>query len=244
MARLSALVASLACSVERATIGSRAVARDVTQLPTGVAFHSLRLAISRIVIWPPTLVARCGSVSRHVEAATSLKASSSPKPSAVATSSWGSHHRLCCGIGVWTVSSKVSRLSAGVAIATSSLSADPQGWTVRLNVTKALAVIALLSIGCPGRRALVGLMAWLLAIVTKPFGGCAHLRIMAHVATFVACSARKRRHGAYWFDCSTAFSTFLSLLLNIFCSLPTHAFPTLPASLKTFLTSSKPASSI
>jgi hypothetical protein len=75
----------------------------------------------------------------------------------------------------------MSRLSAGVAIATGSLSADAQGRAIRLNVTKALTVIALLScvasvsvsaltsmvltVGCPGLSALVRLVAWLLAVV-------------------------------------------------------------------------------
>lgn len=173
MTRLSAFVASLACSVKRAAVGRRTVTRNMTlqlnqscplqsryfthQLSTGVAFHGLRLAISCIMIWPTALVARCGSVSRNVESATSLKASSPPKPSAIATSSWCSRHRLCCGIGIRAVPSQVSRLSAGVAIATSSLPTDPQGWTVSLNVTKALAVIALLSCVSVSSRFSIGI---------------------------------------------------------------------------------------
>jgi hypothetical protein len=54
----SALVASLSGRVERTAIGSRAVARDVTELAASVALHSLSLAIAGEVVRSTTLVAR------------------------------------------------------------------------------------------------------------------------------------------------------------------------------------------
>lgn len=106
----------------------------------------------------------------------------------------------------------MARLPAGIAVTTSSLSAYAQGRAVCLNVTKTLAVIALLSyvasisaslpgcilltVGCSGMRTLVRLVAWLLAIITEPLGRCAHLGVVANIATFVARAARKGRHSS------------------------------------------------
>ena len=79
VAGLTALVAHFASRTKRSTVWSWAVTRDVTllglvlylprikekahQLPTGVAFHSMRLAVSRVMIRSPTFVACCRSLS-------------------------------------------------------------------------------------------------------------------------------------------------------------------------------------
>lgn len=39
--------------------------------------------------------------------------------------------------------------------------------------------------------ALIGLVAWLLAVVTEPLRGCTDLGVVADVTTFVACTARQ-----------------------------------------------------
>lgn len=57
MAGLATLVAGLASSVQRATVGGGAVARDVTKLAACVALHRLRLTVTSEVIRAAALVA-------------------------------------------------------------------------------------------------------------------------------------------------------------------------------------------
>lgn len=59
--------------------------------------------------------------------------------------------------------SKVPRLAAVVAAAAGGATAETQGRAIRLHMAKALAVVALLRLGGPGKRAAVGLVAGLLA---------------------------------------------------------------------------------
>lgn len=54
---LTALVTGLSSSVERATVGCGAVSGDVAELATGVALHSLSLAITGKVVGTTALVA-------------------------------------------------------------------------------------------------------------------------------------------------------------------------------------------
>ena len=65
---LAALVAGLAGSVQGATIGGGAVARDVAELAAGIALHGLSLAVAGKVVGTTALVA--GSRARATEAAT------------------------------------------------------------------------------------------------------------------------------------------------------------------------------
>ncbi|KAI5920964.1 hypothetical protein F4810DRAFT_388240 [Camillea tinctor] len=83
VAGLAALVASLASSVERTTIGRGAIPRDVTELPTGVALHGLSLAIASKVVGATALVA--GSRPRAASEATAGEASISTTASRRAT---------------------------------------------------------------------------------------------------------------------------------------------------------------
>jgi hypothetical protein len=69
-------VAGLASSVEWASVGSCAIAGDVTKLATGVALHGLSLAIAGKVVGTATLVAR-GRTRTAWEAATAITASKS-----------------------------------------------------------------------------------------------------------------------------------------------------------------------
>lgn len=57
VAGLAALVAGLASSVKRATVGSGAVTRDVAKLTASIALHGLSLAVSCEVVGPTALVA-------------------------------------------------------------------------------------------------------------------------------------------------------------------------------------------
>lgn len=61
MSSLTALVAGLAGSVERAAVGSGAVPGDVAELAAGVALHSLSLAIAGKVVGTAALVASSGT---------------------------------------------------------------------------------------------------------------------------------------------------------------------------------------
>ncbi len=86
MASLSALVAGLASGVERPTIGSRAVARNVSELAAGIALHSLSLAITGKVIRAAALIARgrAGAASESTTAAETAAISSARNGSATA----------------------------------------------------------------------------------------------------------------------------------------------------------------
>lgn len=151
VACLSALVTGLAGSVERATVGSGAVAGDVTELSTGVALHSLRLAIPSEVVRATALVA--GSRASASGEATTSKATS------VATTANGRAPRNTNSSWVWARTSKVARLAAVVATTAGAGAGESQGRAVSLDVAKSLAVIALLGFGCARQRALVGLVA-------------------------------------------------------------------------------------
>lgn len=56
MTSLTALVAGLAGGVERATVGSGAVSRNMAELAASIALHRLRLAITSEVVWATALV--------------------------------------------------------------------------------------------------------------------------------------------------------------------------------------------
>lgn len=57
-------------------------------------------------------------------------------------------------------------------------------------MTKALAVVALLRLSGPGVRAVIALMARLLAVVAQALTAGAHLGIMADIAALVAGATR------------------------------------------------------
>ncbi|KAI1620964.1 hypothetical protein EDD37DRAFT_639404 [Exophiala viscosa] len=65
-------------------------------------------------------------------------------------------------------------------------------------------MITLFCFCCAWHWALVGLVAWLLAVVAQSLGGCANFRIVADIAALVACTTRKGRHSenVYWISSS------------------------------------------
>lgn len=72
VASLTTLIAGLAGSVERASVGSGAIAGDVAELAAGIALHGLSLAITGKVVGATALVA--GSRARATsEAATATE---------------------------------------------------------------------------------------------------------------------------------------------------------------------------
>lgn len=90
---LTALVASLASGVQRATVGSGAVPRDVAELAAGVAFHGLSLAIPGKVVRTTALVAgsRTGTASI---AAPSAETTDKSTPAHRSTTTHGRTNRI------------------------------------------------------------------------------------------------------------------------------------------------------
>lgn len=189
MASLAALVAGLASRVERAAVGGGAVARDVAELATGVALHGLGLAVAGEVVGAAALVA--GRRARAAgEATTAVAASIAATANRTATAH-ADGGRVGAGTG------QMAGLAAVVAAPAGASAAQAQSRAVSLDVTEALAVVALLGLRGAGKRAAVGLVARLLAVIAKALSGGADLGIVANVATLVARTTRERRH----FEC-------------------------------------------
>lgn len=85
-------------------------------------------------------------------------------------------------------------LAAVVAATACSVAAQTEGRAVSLDVAETLAVVALLGLGGARKRAAVGLVAGLLAVVAETLRGGADLGVVADVATLVASTTRERRH--------------------------------------------------
>lgn len=173
MTSLTAAVASLAGSVEGAAVGGSAVARDVAELAAGVALHGLSLAVAGKVVGATALVA--GSRARAAGEATTGEAA----VAATAHGGTAAHGTRANGVGAsalvsMSVSrrqmgqhkatySKVTGLTAVIATSAGGVSAQTEGRAVGLDMTKTLAVVALLGLGGARKRAAVGLVARLLA---------------------------------------------------------------------------------
>jgi hypothetical protein len=82
---LTAPVASLASSVERASVRGRAVTRDVTELTASVALHGLSLAIASEVVRATALVAAGSATASSEATAATGKATSEGRASSTAT---------------------------------------------------------------------------------------------------------------------------------------------------------------
>ncbi|KAI1463917.1 uncharacterized protein F4812DRAFT_226819 [Daldinia caldariorum] len=157
MASFSALVARLASSVERTTIRCCAVSRDVTKFSTGVAFHGLGLAVPCEVIRSTAFIAgsRPGPTSKTAPAKTTVAATANR---GTASDSHTGRVRACSG--------KMTRLTAVVTAAVTTSTTQAQSRAVGLDVSKPLAVIALLRLGGTRKGALVGLMSYKVCAVS------------------------------------------------------------------------------
>ena len=133
VAGLAAAVASLASSVEGTAVRSSAVARDVTELAAGVALHGLSLAVTGEVVGATTLVA-----SRR----TALTSEPTTEASVAATGSTSSTTHSWVG----AVAGEMAGQTAAVAAPAGAGAAQAQSRAVSLDVSKTLAVVALL--GC------------------------------------------------------------------------------------------------
>lgn len=183
---LTALITSLASSVERTAVRSSAIPRDVTELAAGIALHGLSLAITSKVVGTTTLVAssRARTTSETTTAVTTGEATTTHG----STTAHSRTNRVGAG------ASKVTGLATVVAAAASASAAQAEGRAVSLDVTKTLAVVALLGLGGSGKRASVGLVAGLLAVVAETLSRRADLSVMANIATLVASASREGRH--------------------------------------------------
>lgn len=148
VASLTTLVAGLTSSVQRSAVGGRAVARDVSELAAGITLHSLSLAVTGKVVGATALVA--GGSPRTGETATAAKATSVGSTANRRTST---AHVDAGGVGA--CASQMARLAAVVAATAGAGTAQAQGRAVGLNMAKALAVVALLSLGGAREGALV-----------------------------------------------------------------------------------------
>lgn len=144
----------------------------MSEFAAGIALHGLGLAIASVMVWSAALVAgRCARNS-SVGAAEATAVTTTRSTSAASST-------------VRAIASKMSDLVAGIAAA-ARRTVQAQCWAVGLNMTEALAVIALLRLSCSRVWAAVGLVARLLAVVAQPLRGRAHLSVMTNVAALVA----------------------------------------------------------
>lgn len=203
VAGLTTLVASLSGRVQGTAIGSRAVARDVTELAASIALHGLSLAITGKVIRSTTLIAR----SRARATNKSTPAASKSSITTTARTNWAATAHVDTS-GVRASASQVAWLTAVVAATTSgTATAQTKCWAVGLDMAKTLAVVALLGLGGARKRAAVGLVAGLLAVVAKTFGRRADLSIVAYIAALVARATGERRHcGGFALSSNITFS--------------------------------------
>jgi hypothetical protein len=187
VASLTALVAGLPSSVERTAVGGSAVTGDVAQLAASVALHGLGLAIPSEVVRAATLVT--GSWARTTSEATTAAA---VRTRVSAAGNGGAATHWANGVG--TSTGQVARLTTVVAATASASAAQAEGRAVGLDVAETLAVVALLGLSGTRKRATIGLVAGLLAVVAESLGGGANFSVVANIATLVAGTAREGRH--------------------------------------------------
>lgn len=165
--RVAAAVAGLASGRKRTAVGSSAVTGDVTELAAGVALHGLGLAVAGVVVGATALVAGGGTAGEAgavgtAEAAAHGGSTHGATETAVGGAVTGLGKELVRGDKVEETmrSYQMAGLSAAVASASSAGAGEAKGRAVSLDVTEALAVVALLGVGGTGLRASVGLVAW------------------------------------------------------------------------------------
>lgn len=166
---LAALVAGLASSVKRATVGSSAVSGDVAELAAGVALHGLSLAVTGKVVGATALVASSGTgaASETTTAVTTGEAATAHGGTTAKSRTnrvrAGALSIRCQYMELREMAiraySKVTGLAAVVAAAAGASTAQAESRAVSLDVAQTLAVVALLSLSGTGKRAAIGLVA-------------------------------------------------------------------------------------
>ena len=119
-----------------ATAAHGAVTGDVAELSAGVALHSLSLAVAGEVVGTTALVASRGAAALASEASAeaSSEAATGRRSASSTAHSW-----------VGAVARQVARQTAAVAASAGASTAQAEGGAVSLDVSKTLAVVALLS---------------------------------------------------------------------------------------------------
>jgi hypothetical protein len=177
---LAALVAGLAGRVERAAVGGGAVARDVSELATGVALHGLRLAVTSKVVGAAALVA--GRLASAADKASPCLGEAAAAGGGCPVEAGNRGNR-----GVRAVASQVANRVAVVApVAGARAAAQTQGRALSLDVAETLAVVALLRLGRAGHGALVRLMVGLLAVVAEAVRRDTLVGLVAELTALVA----------------------------------------------------------
>lgn len=124
VASLAALVASLASSAERTSVGSRAVPRDMTELATSVTLHGLCLAVASKVVRTTALVA-CGRAGTSTIPATAVTTETTPADGASTT------HTNASGVRASTLCNSISDRHLGgdqaVHVGERALYSQPSG---------------------------------------------------------------------------------------------------------------------
>lgn len=149
LSSLATLVAGLASSVQRTTVRSSAIPRDVSELAASIAFHCLSLAVSCKVVGTTALVAgswtraTCKSTTRS-ESATESTTRRSANTTATWNRTWTSWAGagalknpsaiFQCNVSLKTYS-QVSWLTTVVASTAGSSTTKTKGWAVGLDVT-------------------------------------------------------------------------------------------------------------
>jgi hypothetical protein len=151
MTCLTTLVAGLTSRVERAAVGSGAVAGDVAQLAASIALHGLSLAVSSKMVGATTLVTGGGtSTASETTAAEATTISTSGNRSASA-------HADTSRVGARP--GQMPRLAAVIAASTCAGATQAESRAVSLDMAQALAVVALFGLGGTRQRALVRLVS-------------------------------------------------------------------------------------
>jgi hypothetical protein len=170
VANLAACVAGPAGGVERTAAGSRAVARDVTELAAGIALHGLGLAVTGKVVGAAALVASSMAGTTHKAATAVSEAAADGTPGEAGNGGVGAVALGARVSGEGTIEETLngidtySNVADSVAVvAAVGAAAQAEGRALGLDVTHTLAVVALLGLGSAGHGALVGLMVRLLA---------------------------------------------------------------------------------
>jgi len=162
MAGFAASVTCLPSSAQRAPIRSLAIPTDMAQLPTGITLHGLRLTITSIMVRATAFIA-CRRAWVYGKYTPAHKSAGISTTGGVSTSSPSNSTHL-----LRASPCQMSRIPAGVATASNSAaSRESQCRAVCLNVSKALAMVALFGFGSSRVRASIGFVSRLLAIVTK-----------------------------------------------------------------------------
>jgi len=155
VADLTAAVAGLGTLIcEGASVGCRAVTRNMAEFTACIAFHGLRLTVAGIVVRSAALVA--GGSTRNTACI------ASPESATESTAVPGMRRNTAAARAV---AGNVSRLAT--RIATGRRAAKSQRRTVGLHMAKTLAVVALLCLSGARQGASVAFVAWLLAVVAK-----------------------------------------------------------------------------